>query len=148
MESRQTRNLAEGIELNIGLDTVCSIIAMAREFSGKGGSSDPSASALDDDDVDAAVLEDRPSDPVAAELTHVIHDLTVDAQMDLVALMWLGREDGNGPEDWPGLRRTAAEEHNRHTARYLRGTPLLAVHLEAGLDTLGLSCAGFEDTQV
>ena len=148
MESRQTRDPGEGIELNVALDTVCSIILMAREFDVKAASTDPSASALDDEDVDAAVLEDRPSDPVAKELTHVIHDLPVDAQIDLVALMWLGREDGNGPEDWPDLRKTAAEEHNSRTARYLRGTPLLSDHLEAGLDPLGLSCAEFYETSV
>lgn len=141
MESRQTRDLSAGIDLNVAMDTLCSIIAMAREFDGKTGSSDPGASGLDDDNVDAAVLEDRPSDPVALELRHVIRDLPFEAQIDLVALMWLGREDDAGPADWPLLRQTATEEHTRHTDRYLMGTPLLADHLEAGADLLGLEDA-------
>ena len=34
-------------------------------------------------------------------------------------------EPGDEPRVQPGLRLTAAEEHNARTARYLLGTPLL-----------------------
>ena len=147
MESRQTRDTAIEIELNVPLDTVCQIILKAREFDVKAGSSDPAADEFDDDDFVAAVLEDRPSDPVETELTQVIDDLSTDAQADLVALMWLGRED-SGVEDWESLRQTAMDEHNRNTAAYLIGTPLLADHLEDGLDAIGLGCSEFEETSV
>ena len=134
-------------ELSVALDTLCYIIAKAREFDVKAGSSDPGADPLDDDDGDAVVLEDRPSDPVETELRSIIGDLTVDAQIDLVALMWLGRDDGT-LDEWDDIRRTAAEEHNKHTASYLVGTPLLSDHLEAGMDVLGLDCSDNEQTSL
>ena len=145
-ESRQTAEINTP-ELSIPLDTVCFIIAKAREFDVKTGSSDPDADPLDDDDVDAAVLEDRPSDPVRRELMHVIHDLDEDAQLDLVTLMWLGREDGTA-DDWADLRQTAAQERNARTAQYLLGTPLLSVHLESGLEAIGLDCSDYDETSV
>jgi hypothetical protein len=124
-------------ELALGLDTIARIVLLAREFDVKVGSSDPDADPVDDDDVDAAVIEDRPSDPVRAELTSIISDLDIDAQTDLVALMWLGRDD-LGRDDWDDTRATAMDEHNDRTAAYLLGTPLLADYIEAGLEVLGL----------
>jgi hypothetical protein len=147
--STQTPDIdsADMPELTVPLDTVCFIIDKAREFDVKAGSSDPDASELDDDDIDAAVLEDRPSDPVEDELKSVISDLADDAQVDLVTLMWLGRDDGS-VEEWAETRQIATDEHNNNTAGYLVGTPLLADHLEAGLDIIGLSCAAEHETQV
>lgn len=40
--------------------------------------------------------------------------------------------------------RRVVDAHNEHTAEYLSGEPLLADHLAAGLDLVGLSCANFE----
>jgi len=40
-----------------------------------------------------AVLEDHKDDPVAQELTSFIGAMSVDKQIDLVALAWLGRGD-------------------------------------------------------
>jgi hypothetical protein len=47
---------------------------------------------------------------------------------DSGALTWLGRGDG-GLEDWRELRAEAARAHNRRTATYLLGIPLLADYL-------------------
>lgn len=143
--SRQTPDI-EPPEIRVPLDTVCFIIEKAREFNVKAGSSDPSASPLDDDDVDAAVLEDRPSDPVEKELRSFISDLTDGAQIDLVAIMWLGRSDG--PDDWDEAKTIASQEHNDRTAQYLVGTPLLADYLEEGLEAIGLTCEGYNENRV
>ncbi len=78
------------------LDTVCFIIAKSREFDVKTASSDPDASPPDDDGIDAAVLEDRPSDPVEPELKSFVSDLSDGAQIDLVAIMWMGRGEALG----------------------------------------------------
>jgi hypothetical protein len=144
--SRQTPDV-DTPELAVGLDTIARIVLLAHEFDVKVGSSDPEADPVDDDDVDAAVLEDRPSDPVRKELASLISDLDVDAQVDLVTLVWLGRDD-LGPEDWEDTRAIALEEHNSRTAAYLLGTPLLADHLEAGLDALGLDISEEGDPPV
>ena len=143
--SRQTPDI-DLPEIRVPLDTVCFIITKAREFDVKAGSSDPAASVLDEEDLDAAVLEDRPSDPVGAELTSYISDLTDGAQIDLVAIMWLGR--GDGPDTWSEAQGIATSEHNDHTAKYLTGTPLLADYLEEGLAAIGRNCAEFNETNV
>lgn len=137
--SKQTPD-ADLPEIRVPLDTVCFIIEKAREFGVKAGSSDSDAPAIYDDDIDAAVLEDRPSDPVQSELVSYISDLSDGAQIDLVAIMWIGREEG--PDDWEEAQRIATDEHNEHTAAYLCGTPLLASYLEDGLGAIGRSCEG------
>lgn len=143
--SRQTPDI-DMPDIRVPLDTVCFIISKAREFNVKAGSSDPAATAMDEDDMDAAVLEDRPSDPVATELTSYINDLTEGAQIDLVSIMWLGRLDG--PDTWQEAQDIATTEHNDHTAQYLTGTPLLADYLEEGLAAIGRDCSDYNETNV
>jgi hypothetical protein len=53
--------------------------------------------------------------------------------------MWLGRGDGT-VNDWDELREEAARLHNKRTAAYLLGKPMLGDHLEEALELLGLSC--------
>jgi hypothetical protein len=89
------------------------------------------------------VLEDRPDDPVDQELVAFIEAMSEDEQVDLVALTWLGRGDG-ALEDWAELRAEAARVHNRHTASYLLGEPLLSDYLEEALTAFGRSCEEYE----
>ena len=133
-------------EIRVPLDTVCFIISKSREFNVKAGSTDPRAHEINDDDIDAAVLEDRPSDPVEIELISYISDLNDGAQVDLVSIMWLGR--GDGPDTWEEAQTIATTEHNDHTAQYLVGTPLLPVYLEEGLAAIGRNCSSYEETAV
>ena len=77
------------------------------------------------------------------ELTSLIDSLSEDAQIDLVALTWLGRDDYSA-SDWTEVRAEAPRAHNNRTASYLLGTPLLGDFLEEGLSMLGYSCAEFE----
>lgn len=133
----------DGPELSLSLDQICYIIAKAREFDVKTGpSSDPTANEMDEEDGAAAALEDRPSDPVLEELTTAIDDLDIEEQIDLVALMWLGR-DAENLSEWDGLRATAEQEHTDFTTGYLTGTPMLADHLQAALAMLGRDCEDF-----
>ena len=130
-------------ELALPLETVCFIIMKARQFDVKEAETEPDPGSNPTDDNDAAILQDHGDDPVQEELTSLISELSDDEQIDLVALMWLGR--GNyGTGDWDDLRAQAAEARNEHTAEYLTGEPLLADHLAAGLDAMGLSCADYE----
>lgn len=129
--------------LVISPEKVCFVVVKTREFDAKDVStiSDDSSSAADDAMI--SVLEDRPDDPVVQELRGFIGALTEDEQIDLVTLTWLGRGDG-GVEDWQELRNEASRAHNKRTATYLLGIPLLADYLEEGLAQLGLSCDEFE----
>lgn len=129
--------------LTISPEKVCFIIVKAREFDAKDEVSEPDVGSNPADDKGVAVLEDHRDDPVMDELTSFIDGLTIDEQIDLVALTWLGR-DGVGQDDWPETRREAARVHNKRTAAYLLGIPLLADFLEEGLSIIGLSCEEFE----
>ena len=125
--------------LSISREKVCFIIAKAREFDVKDVVTDPNDSSNATDDAMLAVLEDHPDDPVMQELTEFIGALSEDEQIDVVALAWLGRGDGT-IDDWDDIRREAARAHNKRTASYLLGMPLLPNHLEDALSQFGLSC--------
>lgn len=86
----------------------------------------------------------RGEDTDRSELAGFIRDLNVDEQIDLVALMWLGRGDGD-IENWRELRAQAAQAHNRRTASYLIGTPMLADYLEEAMSRFGKSFEEFEE---
>jgi hypothetical protein len=128
--------------LSISPEKVCFFILKAREFDVKDVVTDPDSGSNPTDDAMLAVLEDHPDDPTEEELRSFIGALTEDEQIDLVALTWLGRGDGT-IEEWDDLRREAARLHNKRTAAYLLGKPMLADHLEEGLSQFGLSCEGY-----
>lgn len=136
--------MAEAPNLSVALETVCFIIAKARQFDAKDEVTEPDPGSNASDDDMRAVLEDHSDDPVRTELSSAIWALNEDAQVDLVAMTWLGRGDG-GISDWPALRGEAARGHNTRTADYLLGIPLLADYLEEALAQFGLSCADVED---
>lgn len=131
-------------ELAIPLEKVCFVIMKAREFDAKDEVTDPDSGSNPADDRSAAVLEDHADDPVVEEITSLVSDLSIDEQVDLVALMWLGRDESEAT-DWEAVRAEAARAHNRNTAGYLLGNPLLADNLADGLSALGLSCADYEE---
>lgn len=130
--------------LSISREKVCEIVFVAREFDGKDVSTDSDDGSDPIDDDDRAVLEDRPDDPAGQEIVGLINGMNIDEQLDLVTLMWIGRGDGT-LADWADLRETAATEHNRSTARYLIGTPLLGDYLAEGLAQFGYSCEEFAE---
>lgn len=125
--------------LTIPPETLCAIVVMARQFDAKDEVTDPDSGSNPSDDGMSEVLEDHVDDPVMDELKSVIDDLNVDEQIDLVALVWLGRGDGD-VETWEELRAEAARAHNNRTAGYLLGIPLLADYIEEGMAEFGLSC--------
>ena len=129
--------------LSISSEKVCFIVIKAREFDAKDIVTDPGDSSNASDDGMRSVLEDHRNDPVVQELTSYIDALTEDEQIDLVALAWLGRGDGE-LRDWQELRGEAERAHNERTAAYLLGMPLLPDHLEEGLSMFGKSCEEFE----
>lgn len=129
--------------LAISPETVCFIIIKAKEFDVKDAVTEPDPGSNPSDDKEAAVLENHEDDPVLEELTSLINALSEDEQIDLVALTWLGRGDYS-VDEWATARAEAARAHNKNTAGYLLGTPLLGDFLEEGLSLLGYSCEEFE----
>lgn len=133
--------------LTIPVERVYEILVRARQFDAKDVVTDPDDSSNASDDGMREVLEDHPDDPVRAEIIGMINDLNVDEQIDLVTLAWLGRGDGDA-SDWDELRAEAARAHNKRTASYLLGMPLLASYLEEGLDMLGYSISDEEEERL
>ena len=131
-------------ELAISPEKVAFLIETAREFDVKEADSDADSgsSAADDDMID--VLEDDGGDAVGQEMASFIGALNEDEQIDLVALMWLGRGDGS-IEEWEDLRARAVDARSeythprRETAHYLLGEPMLGDFLADGLDAFGLT---------
>ena len=135
--------MSEIPDLAISPEKVAAIIAKARQFDVKDVVTDPDSGSNASDDAMLSVLEDHPSDPSRAELAAMIRGLNEDEQIDLVALAWLGRGDGD-IDDWQDIRREADRAHNRRTARYLIGMPLLSDYLEEALSQFGHSAEEFE----
>ncbi|MGB9042557.1 MAG: DUF3775 domain-containing protein [Pseudolabrys sp.] len=129
--------------LTISPEKVFFVIVKAREFDVKDAVTEPNPGSNPSDDKDAAILEDHADDPVVEEITSLINSLSEDEQIDLVSLAWLGRDDYSA-EDWSEIREEAARAHNKRTAAYLLGMPLLGDFLEEGLSLLGYSCEEFE----
>ncbi len=134
---------AEAASLTISPEKVCFIIIKAREFDAKDETTEPDPGSNPSDDKDISVLEEHADDPVVEELTSLIDSLSEDEQIDLIALMWLGRDDYSSG-DWSEVREEAGRAHNERTAEYLIGTPLAGDFLEEGLSKLGYSCEEFE----
>ncbi len=126
-------------DLSISPEKVCFIIVKARDFDAKDVLTDPDDSSNATDDAMLSVLEDHKDDPVVQEISAAIFAMSEDEQVDLVTLAWLGRGDGT-LDDWDELRAEAARAHNKRTASYLLGMPLLPNHLEEGLSQFGISC--------
>jgi hypothetical protein len=123
----------------IAVDKLCYIVSLAREFDVKVAPSELDPGSNPADDKQSAVLEDHADDPSEEELRVFIDELDEDEQINLVALVWLGRGDGE-PADWDALRDEAASAHNDRTADYLLGIPLLAEFIESGMSAFGLYC--------
>jgi len=126
--------------LNLGLETICFIIAKAREFQAKEQVviPDPTGSG---DDWALQVLADHQGDLTVQEVTAAIADLDSDLQAELIALMWVGRGDF-AIEEWDDTLAYAQQEVEEHnsTASYLLAHPMVSDHLEEGLIAHGYSC--------
>ena len=130
--------------LSISPEKVFFIVAKARQFDSKVTETGSDlVSDLSDDDTSHG-LEDLSKNTDRSELSGFIRGLNVDEQIDLVALMWLGRGDGD-LDNWRDLRGEAARAHNNRTASYLIGTPMLADYLEEALSQFGKSFEDFEE---
>jgi len=134
-------------ELNISREKVAFLIDKAREFDVKDLPGELEDGSNPCDDREFEVLEDDPSkDSVASEMASFIRALNEDEQIDLVALIWLGRGDAT-IEEWDDLRARSAERRTAYrnprseTVRYVLGEPLLGDLLAEGLDKFGFSWA-------
>lgn len=135
--------------LDTDLETICWLIVKVREFEvedampAEAGDDDATLTPDAEDALEEADESRAQEDPIYAEAKRVIDELNEEAQVELVALTWLGRGDYTGSDEWQEALDEAANRHAEiNTAEYLLGNPLLADYLEEGLSQLGLSCDG------
>lgn len=112
----------DGPTPDIHADIVAQVIFLARE------TRDPETGGPDADE----------------QLKGFIANLTDDEKLDLVAIMWIGR-DSFSVDEWEEARETAQYEQTNATEEYLANTPLLADYLEAGLEALNIPVSDAED---
>ncbi|HXH71896.1 MAG TPA: DUF3775 domain-containing protein [Mariprofundaceae bacterium] len=126
--------------LTIQPQTVCFIIAKAREFQAKEEVVIPEDMPDSPSDNWARqILADHGDDHVLQEVAGMINELDDDAQAELVALMWLGRGDYM-LDEWEVAVVDAARERSDHTPEYLLAHPQVSFYLEEGLALHGFSC--------
>lgn len=125
-------------ELSIDPDYLRRLIVKVRSFMGKEETDLPDdGSNPIDDEVPLGALQDEEDDLSREEVVEEIQGLTPRQQAELVALMWLGRGDGE-PEEWNELLARAIERREVPTENYLLDHPLLAENWLDGMERLGL----------
>jgi hypothetical protein len=133
-------------ELRISPEKVCFIVMRARQYEAKEGASElgegsnPSDQGIEDEAAYLDVLDDDADDATEEELRDAIASLNEDEKLDLIALMWLGREDDATVDDWDETLSEVADSQDTPAEDYLMGTPLLAEYLDEGLAKFGISC--------
>lgn len=125
--------------LNVNPDTVCFLIARARIFHSKEDVVVPDLPDSPSEDWALQVLADHTGDAVFQEFKATIQDLEPDQQQEVVAIMWVGREEFS-VDEWDQAVDEARTEWNENTAEYLIAHPQLADYLLDGLDALGYTC--------
>ena len=131
--------------LAINPETVGYITTMAREFHAKEQVSITEEPLSPTSDWAMQVLADHKDDSTYDELKLTIEDLEPEQQVQLVALMWLGRGTFS-IDEWEDALQEAGDSWTTNTADYLIGTPLLANYLEEGLAQLGYSLEDYESS--
>ena len=119
----------------------------AEEELGAAGGLDNADGEGDEDGEDDDPLESASEDGILEELTTFIRNLDEEEQIELVALTWLGRGDYEA-DQWSEATEAASERHNKRTAEYLIGIPLLPDYLEEGLAAFDLSCVDFDESRL
>lgn len=129
------------VDLGVSLETVATVVDLARAFQGK-EETDPEQ-ATEDANSEAALLQETPDDMTEDSLRQFIDELNEDEQASLIALAWVGRGDYVA-EDWEEARSLAAERNQADTATYLMEMEMLGDLLAEGVAAFGLSIEDVE----
>lgn len=125
-------------ELTIPSDYMRRFIEKLRAVMGREAQVMDDTGGNETDDEGPATWQERSGDLLLEELTEEIDAMDVDHQHQLVALVWVGREDFSADE-WDEAVSLAEERHDGPTSRYLLSHPRVADQIAAGLEELGYS---------
>ncbi len=124
--------------LNVSPGNIDRLIDLAKEFHAQEQVTFPDEPTDASGDWAIQMLADHTDDASFQEFKSIIKDLEPDQQVEVVALMWLGRGDFTEAE-WQTAVDEAAANWTPETADYLIAHPLLADYLREGLEALGYS---------
>lgn len=127
-------------ELGINPEKVCDLVEMGRELAGLEVSTLGDSTADDDDSPLATLLESQEGkDPRRREMISFIGGLDAEEQVNLLALILLGRGDFT-IDDWEDALITARDSIDDKSADFMIGDPALPAYLLEGLEAFGESC--------
>lgn len=130
------------VDLGISLETVATVVDHVRAL--QATEETDAAQLSEDENSEAALLQENPDDLTEASLREFIDELNEDEQAALIALAWVGRGDF-GPEDWQEALRLAAERNeNGDAGSYLLGMDMVGDLLAEGVAAFGLSIEDVE----
>lgn len=127
------------MRLHIRLETLCSLIALAREFQAKEDVVIPEAPDSPTEDWAMQVLADHIDDYSLAEFRGIVGDMSERQRAELVALMWLGRGDYS-IDEWEQAVDDALGDFSIRAGEYVIAHPMISDYFEEGLIAHGLSC--------
>jgi hypothetical protein len=125
--------------MHIRHETLCSLIALAREFQAKEEVCIPQDQDSPSEDWALQMLADHGNDYNVGEFRGIVRDLSERQRAELVALMWLGRGDYTA-EEWEEAVDEALGDYSIRADEYVLAHPMVSDHLEEGLIALELPC--------
>ncbi|MDO9708951.1 DUF3775 domain-containing protein [Paracraurococcus lichenis] len=132
----------DDVDLGISLETVATVVDHVRAIQATEETDD--AQLSEDENSEAALLQENPDDLTEASLREFIDELNQDEQAALIALAWVGRGD-YGPEEWEEALRLAIERNEGGDAgSYLLGMDMVGDLLAEGVAAFGLSIEDVE----
>lgn len=127
-------------ELGINPEKVCDIIEMGRELAGLEISTTGDGTTSGDDSPLETLLEPAEGkDPRRREMVAYVGALDAEEQVNLLALILLGRGDF-GLDEWEDALLTARDSIEGKSADFMIGDPALPGYLLEGLDAFEESC--------
>jgi Protein of unknown function (DUF3775) len=127
-------------ELGINPEKVCDIIEMGRELAGLEISTlGDSTSGGDDSPLETLLESAEGKDPRRREMVSYVGALDAEEQVNLLALILLGRGDFS-LDEWEDALLTARDSIEGKSADFMIGDPALPGYLLEGLDAFGESC--------
>lgn len=125
-------------ELTLDRGYIEMLIVQTRALNGKVDAGEEALGSNLTDDEGPGLLLDTPDDLTREELEAEIAGMSPEEKAELVALMWLGRGDGDIAE-WDRLLTEANDRGDTPAETHLLGEPLVADYWAEGL-------AAFEGT--
>lgn len=125
-------------ELRINPDKVCQFLSAARELAGRVPATTGDKTTTGDDSP-LTFMEQRDDDPTRAQMVEFVGGLNVEEQVDLLALIYLGRGDFALVE-WNDALEEARDRIAAGDPDFMIGERALPGYLGEALEAFGKTC--------